>query len=117
MWVRSQIPTSVKVFHSSLTITEGCGASPNSTLNTCCAAVNSTPVYANPSTFGCPFNYTGAAKITWDDCLSRAPNSTGICSGPTNESTQNKNIAISLEKSKLLVVTAALVFVGMLAYV
>ena len=107
----------MKVSHQSLTITEGCGALPNSTLNKCCAAVNSTPVYTNHSTYGCPFIYTGAAKLAWDDCYNHSPNSSGICLIPNNESTENQNIAMSLEKSKLLALTAALVFVGMFAYV
>ncbi|KAK7689531.1 hypothetical protein QCA50_007323 [Cerrena zonata] len=64
----------------------GCATNFNSTLDTCCPAVGSTPTFVNGS-YGCPFVYDGNLKTLWDQCVSKDPNAAGsICSDADSSS-------------------------------
>ncbi|KAK7689530.1 hypothetical protein QCA50_007322 [Cerrena zonata] len=95
-----------------MALTEGCAVTPNSTLETCCAAVNSTPLFTNGS-YGCPFNYTGNLKLQWDECISNDnKSSTAVCaSQPETSSAESSRI------SKLLAAMVITTLIGTLSYV
>lgn len=64
----------------------GCATDLNSTLDTCCSAVGSTPAFVHGS-YGCPFNYSGSPQSAWNECTAKDPNSGGtICHGPDSGS-------------------------------